>query len=861
MANGRLEKLLNRFADVRGHEAHAALYLSGFFFLITFSFYIVKPVKESLLIGLVNPAWWPYADLATALLIGFVVALNARLLNRLPRRTYISVTILFFIGCLLVFWYAFDVYLKSLVSTPVADSSGGIFFVWFPLAIMRAWPVPVFVFCFWSDVFIAMSVTQFWIAVNDVFDPYQGKRLVGLFVTGGLLGGIGGSILAALVTFARLVSAENLLLVCPVILTLALIMVNLVYAEQKQLREAAEVEVNLVQAGARVGYWESFLSVKRSRYLLLLAATLASAIIVGSLINFQFKFAVRKIFPDASDRTFFLAVFFLGILLLSTVFHLATTGRILRSFGIRWALLVAPALLLAGSLSVFLVSAGALLVWASLVRGGDKIFDNTISQSIRELLYIPVPADIKYKAKIFIDMFVNKFATGLGAALFLLLYHLRRFEFRTDQPLAIVREIGLLALVFLFLWIVLTRVVYAEYPAVLKKDIHRKWVSGDQVVREHVDADLVRDVFDALQSRERSTTLYLMNVFDLVRKNNLTPELKEVLGFKRDELRARSMDSLLDVGGEVFFQGLDEAIADKDFESEVNLVFLLPSYQALMGKRLAQDAGSASEVDRMEAAKLVGLIAPVPETLRSLERLLQDASSEVVTYALRSAAIHRRTEHVPLILGRLANPLTSQEAQGTLAAYGPAIEDLLGSALGDDGEPLEVRRAIPGVLARFGTQRSADILLGEFSRRREDTEQELIDALYKIRADRPEVRFREKIVRPEILFLIEKSYAIVLNAPGRAPGDAPAVLTSEAKAALDIKAKRVFDLMTLLHPPEDIVKAYQNILQGTRKSVDYSLSLLDDLLDRELKVLLFPLIEDLPPEERALRMKKAMRLK
>jgi AAA family ATP:ADP antiporter len=860
VANGRLEKLLNRFADVRGHEAHAALYLSGFFFLITFTFYIIKPVKESFLIG-INPAWWPYADLATALLIGFVVALNVRLLNRLPRRIYISTTLLFFIGSLLVFWYAFDVYLKSLVATPVADSSGGIFFVWLPLAIIKAGTVPVFVFSFWTDVFIAMSVTQFWLAVNDVFDPYQGKRLVGLFVTGGLFGGIAGSSVAALMVFAKLISAGNLLLLCPVILLFALMMVNLVYAEQKQLRETAgaEVEVNPVQAGARVGYWESFLAVKRSRYLLLLAATLASAMVAGSLINFQFKFAVKSVFPDTNDRTFFVSVFFLAILVVSTVFHLATTGRILRSFGIRWALLVAPVLLLAGSLSVFVVSAGVLLVWASLIRGGDKLFDNTISQSVRELLYIPVPADIKYKAKIFIDMFVNKFATGLGAGLYWGLYRLSGFAYKGE--VAKVREIGILVVVFLCLWIALTRAVYAEYPAVLKKDIRRKWAEGDKVIRDNVDVDLTRDVFDALQSRERSTTLYLMNVFDLVRKNNLTPELKEVLGIKQDELRARSMDSLFDVGGEVLFQSLDEAIVDKEFASEIDLIFLLPSYQEVMGKRLAEDAGSASEVDRIDAAKLIGLMVRSPETLLYLERFLQDPSPEVVTYALRSAAVHRRAEHVPLILLQLGNPLTALEAQGTLTDYGPGIEDQLKSALGDESEALEVRRSVPVVLARFGTQRSADILLDELSRRREDVEPELIDALYKIRADRPEVRFRDKIVRPEILFLIEKSYAIVLNAPGRAPGDASAGLTSEAKAALDIKVKRIFDLMTLLHPPEDIVKACQNILRGTRKSVDYSLSLLDDLLDRELKALLFPLIEDLPPEERILRMKKAMRLK
>ena len=858
MVNARLKNILNRFADVRGPEVNAAFYLSGLFFLITFSFYIIKPVKESFLISLVNPAWWPYADLATALLVGFVVALNIRLLNRLPRRIYLSATLLFFIGCLFLLWFVFDIYDKSLALSPTIDAPGILGALSLQLAVQKSWPLSVFIFCFWSDLFIATAVTQFWIAVNDVFDPYQAKRLVGLFVTGGLVGGIGGSLTASLLVYALKLSPRNLLLVCPGVLLLALTTVNLIYAEQKKLREGAEV--NPAPAGSRVGALESFLAVKRNRYLLLLAGVLASAMVAGSLINFQFKIVVKAMIGNADDRTSFLAVFFLGILIISTVFHLATTGRVLKNFGIRAALLFAPVLLLGGSAAVFAVPAAALMVWAGLLRGGDKIFDNTISQSVRELLYIPVPAEVKYKAKLFIDMFVNKLATGLGAALFLVLYNVRGLAYKT--PGAQVREIGVLVLGFVGVWIVLIGIAYAEYPAVLKKDIRRRWADGDRVVQEHVDGDLVRDVFDALQSRERSTTLYFMNVFDLVRKNNLTPELKEVLGFKRDELRARSMASLLDVGGHVFFPGLEEAIADKDFESEVNLVFLLPSYQEVMGKRLAEIAGSDSEVDRMEAAKLVGLMVPAAAALGALERLMQDPSSDVVTYALRSAAIHRRPEHVPLILGRLANPMTCQEARATLTAYGDGIEGPLESALGDAAEPLEVRRAVPEVLARFGTQRSADILLAELARRREDMEQELVEALYKIRAGRAQVRFRKKSVQPEVLFLIRKGYDIALAPPGPAGGgEGAAAPGGHARAALDLKVKRVFDLLTLIHPPEDIVKAYQNILQGTRRSVDYSLQLLDNLLDRELKAVLFPLIEDLPPEERAQRLKKAMRLK
>ena len=72
MPDGRLERFLRRHGDVRGREYRSALALTGYFFLLTAVFYVVKPVKESLLIG-AQPGWWPYAELATAMLIGFVV--------------------------------------------------------------------------------------------------------------------------------------------------------------------------------------------------------------------------------------------------------------------------------------------------------------------------------------------------------------------------------------------------------------------------------------------------------------------------------------------------------------------------------------------------------------------------------------------------------------------------------------------------------------------------------------------------------------------------------------------------------------------------------------------------------------------
>ncbi|MGZ5498854.1 MAG: HEAT repeat domain-containing protein, partial [Candidatus Aminicenantales bacterium] len=288
------------------------------------------------------------------------------------------------------------------------------------------------------------------------------------------------------------------------------------------------------------------------------------------------------------------------------------------------------------------------------------------------------------------------------------------------------------------------------------------------------------------------------------------------------------------------------------FQKEIDLIYLLPSYQKIMDERLGAIAASASELDRIEAANSICRMVPSPSAIDALARLLQDPSSEVALYALNSASVHRRPEHVPLILRLLANPMTVAEAQAALTAYGDGIESLLVSAIGSADEPLEVRRALPEVLARIGTQKAADILVDELARRDDAMEQSLVDALYKIRTEQPRVRFREKDLRPELHVLICKACALVLDPPGSADA---------LKAQLDIRMKRVFDLLTLMYPREDVVNDYQNILQGTPKSVDYALEHLDNMLDREDKELLFSLIEELPAEERALRLRKALKLK
>lgn len=182
--------------------------------------------------------------------------------------------------------------------------------------------------------------------------------------------------------------------------------------------------------------------------------------------------------------------------------------------------------------------------------------------------------------------------------------------------------------------------------------------------------------------------------------------------------------------------------------------------------------------------------------------------------------------------------------------------DTLRKHLQDPRELLDVRKAVPEVLTRFGNQKAADILVAELCLRDQELEEELVQALREIRLEFPDVQFREKKISDVILSLIRTNYAALLSVPGGPAGEGGGYDLPQGKAAVDLRTKRIFDLLTLVHPPDDIIKAYQNILQGTKKSVDSSLELLDNILDRTTKTYLFPLIEDLPAEERAHRLKK-----
>jgi AAA family ATP:ADP antiporter len=94
--------------------------------------------------------------------------------------------------------------------------------------------------------------------------------------------------------------------------------------------------------------------------------------------------------------------------------QLFLTSYVMSRFGVRIALLVLPVAVLAASAGYTALP----ILWAgSLLNTADNAFSYSINQSAKESLYVPTSRDEKYKAKAFIDMFVQRFAKAIAVLL------------------------------------------------------------------------------------------------------------------------------------------------------------------------------------------------------------------------------------------------------------------------------------------------------------------------------------------------------------------------------------------------------------------------------------------------------------
>ena len=827
-----------RFAGIKPGEGKLAFLLFTYFFLITAPHTIIKALKTTNLLMRAGVGALPLAFLSAALLTALVVVIHSKIQFKVSLQLLIVVSLVFFVITGLI--------LQLTLETQFGKRSG-----WLP-----------YVYWVWASILIVVCMTHFWMTVNDLFNPREAKRLIGFISSGGIMGGVLGGALAGLLTRANkgiwlLPIACGLILVC-------VFVVGAIYRERpKQAPEVQRARPGKDQSTApRVGFGDSFNVVRRSPYLCLIAAIVAIGIIVSTLIEFQFLSAADAAYGDPNRMQAFFGFFFGAMPLVAFFVNGFLTARLLKKMKV--TLLLAPLTLLAGSLAILLTpfSMGAAMIFT---KGSDESLDFSLKQTLREILYIPVASDLKFKAKPFIDMFVSR-AAKVTAALILLVFAIimhKEVDYLTpvfDPELA--KSLSWIVIACLIPWVIFSLKVGREYVAAIAGSIKQKWERVDQAVTAQLDVDSAKVVFDLMESRNRSSVIWNMHVFDLMQQGKLTPEIKEMIASKADDARALSLSDLFNAEGCAASPETAGEVCEADLITDVREILSMDSYQELMSGHAdrVMEESAKSEVEKMELAKAIGLMDRDAPMVARLEALISDNSPDVSSYALKSAARLKKHEHIPAIIRRLGDPRTREDAIDALHKYGEAARRALEESLADSRRPMALRQAVVEVLARAGSQAAASALMEALERGTGELDPQIIDALDRVRTEKPDLSYPDRVARRKTLLLVKRYCRAFLDLQGLEPGEENEATRRELERTLESSFSDIFKMLGLFYPHEPIQKAYQNIKTGTRNSVAYAVELLDNTLKKDVRDVILPLVEDLTISERRQRFEKIVAL-
>jgi len=338
-----------------------------------------------------------YLYLVTICLMLALVPLFGWLTSRWPRRKFLPFIYAFFIANLLAYYILFRLY-------PDAEMVAQSFYLW-------------------VNVFNLFVVSVFWSFMTDLFDDQQAQRLFGFIAAGGSAGAITGPLITT--TLIDLVAPHNLLLLSAMFLLFAIgCIAKIVDADEKmdaQSPGTASSPAAMVQGNANKtlggGLWSGVVLVWRSPYLMGICVLMLCYSVLSTFLYFQQVQIIADAFADANTRTAMFARVDLVVNVLTIVFQLFITGRLIRWVGLGWSLALVPALLVIGLMVLGYASTmGLSLLWVVItLQVVRRTGYYAIINPAREALYVVLSRAEKYKAKNFIDTSVYRAGDALAA--------------------------------------------------------------------------------------------------------------------------------------------------------------------------------------------------------------------------------------------------------------------------------------------------------------------------------------------------------------------------------------------------------------------------------------------------------------
>jgi AAA family ATP:ADP antiporter len=359
--------------DLLSPESLATLRFALRLFLILLAYYLMKPVRESLILDHGSAELRSYALAGQAAMLLILVPLYSHLIKYVQGDRLFHIVTLFLAGNILIFYF---------MGNAFGIEIGVAFFVWL-------------------GIFSVVQISQFWAMVSDYHCVEMGKKLTSYIAVGGSLGAMIGSMVAKALFLSF--GTYGLMLVAFSMLIIALIVPGTDASLRRDRAEDADKKI----IGHLLGGLKRVFDVPYLRWI-------ACSVILLNLINSTGEFIladfVSNEFADSANRGSEIGDFYSSFYLyvnMATLFLQALVVRpMYRVIGVGGALISLAVINLCMYLSVFLFP---VLGWFAVVKMADNSIDYSVANTTKQILFLPLDKFTRYEGMLAINTFFTRF--------------------------------------------------------------------------------------------------------------------------------------------------------------------------------------------------------------------------------------------------------------------------------------------------------------------------------------------------------------------------------------------------------------------------------------------------------------------
>ncbi len=383
------ERVLSLFTKMRAGEGRSAFLLLANAFLILLAYYVLRPLREALILTEFSAEVKSYATAVIAAILMFLVPLYGILFRHARKVQLIQWITLFFMVNLVL------LYLMGVAGMQLG-----------------------FIYYVWLGIFGVMVVAQFWAFAADLFNVKSGQRLFPLIMVGASLGALAGAQLSK--ALFALTGPFGLMLVACGILGLSLFFMRPARAAvPTESRSTTHIEVE-GQLERTVG---AFGIVMQDGYLRLVALF----VVLLNWINSTGEYILARVVVQYADELVasgatvldkgsiinaFYGEFIFWFTLIGVLLQMFVVSRLFRFIGVAGALLIAPVIAMVGYGFVVFIPIFSII---RVVKILENASDYSITNTARHALFLPTTQAAKYEGKTAIDTFFWRFGDLIQA--------------------------------------------------------------------------------------------------------------------------------------------------------------------------------------------------------------------------------------------------------------------------------------------------------------------------------------------------------------------------------------------------------------------------------------------------------------